>query len=89
MKRSKDPAEFLRPILPHTASVWAVAEPEQHLALSVDDIIAASGGIARPGPTIAEALAQIPRNGMARVLICGSLYLAGEALKLDSDTPPV
>ncbi len=89
MKRSKDPAEFLRPILPHAASVWAVAEPEQHLALSVEDIIVAAGGAARPGPTITEALAQIPRDRVARVLICGSLYLAGEALKRDSDTPPV
>ena len=89
MKRSKDAAEFLRPILPHAASLWAVAEPEQHLALSVDDIVAASGGVAKPGPVIAEALAQLPKDRPARVLICGSLYLAGEALKLDSDTPPV
>ena len=89
MKRSKDAAEFLRPILPHAASLWAVAEPEQHLALAVEDIIAASGGAARPGPDIAGALAQVPRDTVARVLICGSLYLAGEALKLDSDTPPV
>ena len=88
MKRSKDAAEFLRPILPHAASLWAVAEPEQHLALAVEDIIAASGGVAQPGPDIAGALAQLPRSTSARVLICGSLYLAGEALKLDSDTPP-
>jgi dihydrofolate synthase/folylpolyglutamate synthase len=85
MKRSKDAAEFLRPILPHAASLWAVAEPEQHLALPVADIIAASGNVAQPGPSITEALAKLPRNGMARVLICGSLYLAGEALKLDGD----
>jgi len=88
MKRSKDAAEFLRPIVPHAASLWAVAEPEQHLALAVEDIVAASGGVARPGPDIAGALAQLPRKGVARVLICGSLYLAGEALKMDSDTPP-
>ena len=89
MKKSKDAAEFLRPILPQAATVWAVAEPEQHLALPVEDIITASGGLARPGPTITQALAQLPRDGVARVLICGSLYLAGEALKLDSDTSPV
>ncbi len=83
MKQAKDTAEFLRPIIPHAASLWAVAEPGQHLALPVERIIEASGGIARPGPTIAEALAQIPRTGTARVLICGSLYLAGEVLKAD------
>jgi len=88
MKRSKDPTEFLRPILPHASTLWAVAEPEQHLALSVSDIIAASGDIARPGPTVRDALAQLPPGPAARVLICGSLYLAGEVLKLDSDTPP-
>jgi dihydrofolate synthase/folylpolyglutamate synthase len=85
MKRSKDPAEFLRPILPHVTSLWAVAEPEQHLALAVADIIAASGGVARPGPTIVAALRQLPPAPVARVLICGSLYLAGEVLKLDGD----
>ena len=35
-------------------------------------------------PPAAAALAQVPREGgPARVLICGSLYLAGEVLKLD------
>ena len=81
MKQAKDSVEFLRPMLPYAATVWAVAEPEQHLALPVEDIIAASGGIARPGPRIADALHKLPRDGAARVLICGSLYLAGEVLK--------
>jgi dihydrofolate synthase / folylpolyglutamate synthase len=85
MKQAKDSAEFLRPMLPHLASLWAVAEPGQHLALPVEAIVAASGGIARPGPTVAEALQAIPKDGPpARVLICGSLYLAGEVLKLDA-----
>jgi dihydrofolate synthase/folylpolyglutamate synthase len=86
MKQAKDSAEFLRPLLPHTATAWAVAEPGQHLALPVEAIVAASGGVARPGPLIADALAAIPRGtGPARVLICGSLYLAGEVLKLDGE----
>jgi len=85
MKQSKDSSEFLRPMLPHAATLWAVAEPGQHLALHVEAIIAASGNIARPGPTVADALRAIPRtNTPARVLICGSLYLAGEILKLDA-----
>jgi dihydrofolate synthase/folylpolyglutamate synthase len=84
MKQAKDSAEFLRPLLPHAASLWAVAEPGQHLALPVEAIIKASGGVALPGPTIAEALAKLPRTTpAARVLICGSLYLAGEVLKAD------
>ena len=84
MKRAKDSAEFLRPMLPHLTTLWAVAEPGQHLALPVEAIIAASGGVARPGPTVADAIRAIPKDGPpSRVLICGSLYLAGEVLKLD------
>ncbi len=84
MKQSKDAAEFLRPLLPRATSVWAVAEPEQHLALPVEAIIAASGGVARPGPVVVQALRSLPHGaGQPRVLICGSLYLAGEILKQD------
>jgi dihydrofolate synthase/folylpolyglutamate synthase len=85
MKGGKQAPDFLRPILPHAATLWAVAEPGQHLAMPVEAIIAASGGVARPGGTVAEALAAIPKQGgPARVLICGSLYLAGEVLKADA-----
>ena len=83
MKQAKDTAEFLRPMLPHASTVWAVQEPEQHLALPIPAIIAASGGVARPGPTVADALRQLPRGVPSRVLVCGSLYLAGEVLKAD------
>lgn len=81
MKQSKDVAEFIRIIAPHAAALYAVAEPEQHLALPVPQIIEASGGRALPGPDLRGALAQI--TAPTRVLICGSLYLAGEVLKLD------
>jgi dihydrofolate synthase/folylpolyglutamate synthase len=83
MKQSKDTTEFLRPLLPHAAQVFAVQEPGQHLALPVEAIIVASGGVAKSGPTVAEALAHLPQGPPARVLICGSLYLAGEVLKAD------
>jgi dihydrofolate synthase/folylpolyglutamate synthase len=53
--------------------------------MSVDDIVAASGGVAVPGPDVAGALARIGREGPpGRVLICGSLYLAGEVLKAEA-----
>jgi dihydrofolate synthase / folylpolyglutamate synthase len=84
MKQSKDPEAFLAPLLPFAASLWAVAEPGQHLAIPVEGIIAASHGRALPGPTVAAALDALPKqDGPARVLICGSLYLAGEVLKAD------
>ena len=82
MKNSKDVREFLAPLLPRASRVFAVAEPGQHLALPVAEVIAASGGVALPGPDVAGALRQI--TAPTRVLICGSLYLAGEVLKLDA-----
>jgi dihydrofolate synthase/folylpolyglutamate synthase len=85
MKQSKDAGAFLAPLLPHAASVWAVHEPGQHLALPVEAIVEASGGIACVGPDVAGALAGIAGTGQGgRVLICGSLYLAGEVLKADA-----
>jgi dihydrofolate synthase/folylpolyglutamate synthase len=84
MKQSKDAGGFLAPLLPHAASVWAVREPGQHMALPVEAIVAASGGVARVGPDLAGALAGLAELGQGgRVLICGSLYLAGEVLKAD------
>jgi dihydrofolate synthase/folylpolyglutamate synthase len=85
MKDSKDATGFLRPLLPHATTLWAVAEPGQHSALPVEAIIAASGGVARPAPHVADALAAIAREREpGRVLICGTLYLAGEVLKQDA-----
>ncbi len=92
MKQAKDTAEFLRPLLPRASTVWAVAEPGQHLALPIDAIVAASGGVARPGPTTAAVLAHLAQAARqaahqsgppARVLVCGSLYLAGPVLHAD------
>jgi dihydrofolate synthase/folylpolyglutamate synthase len=72
-------------MVPYARTLWAVAEPTQHDARPVEAIIEASGGVARAGPYVADALRAIPRDGSpARVLICGSLYLAGEVLKLDA-----
>ena len=85
MKKGKASGEFLRPLVPFATTLHAVSEPGQHLAMPVEDIVAASGGAARPGPTVAAALAAIGREGPpGRVLICGSLYLAGEVLKADA-----
>ncbi|WP_431304498.1 bifunctional folylpolyglutamate synthase/dihydrofolate synthase [Sediminicoccus sp. BL-A-41-H5] len=84
MKQGKTAAGFMAPILPLATSVRAVSEPGQHLAMPVEDIIAASGGVAKPGPDVRAALRRIQaEEAPGRVLICGSLYLAGEVLKLD------
>jgi dihydrofolate synthase/folylpolyglutamate synthase len=85
MKGGKQAPEFLASVAPHATTLWAVAEPGQHLAMPVEAIVAASGGVAREGGTVEQALRALPKDGPpARVLICGSLYLAGEVLKLDA-----
>jgi dihydrofolate synthase/folylpolyglutamate synthase len=84
LNQNKDGAGYLRPILPMASSVWAIAEPGQHAGMALDQVIAASGGVAKPGPDVRSALAALPHDRRpARVLICGSLYLAGEVLKAD------
>ena len=84
LKESKDASGFLRPLLPLTRTSWAVREPGQHLAMSVESIIEASNGAARPGPDVVSAIDRIVASGATgRILICGSLHLAGEVLKMD------
>jgi dihydrofolate synthase/folylpolyglutamate synthase len=85
MKQSKDSEQFLRPLVPLATKLWAVAEEHQHDALPVEAIVAASNGAARPGPHVVDALHAAAREpGPGRVLICGSLYLAGEVLRQDA-----
>ncbi len=83
MKTGKEADGFLAPLISHAASLWAVAEPDQHQARAPETIVEASGGRARIGPRVADALSAIAREhrGPARVLICGSLYLAGVVLR--------
>jgi dihydrofolate synthase/folylpolyglutamate synthase len=88
MKQTKDASGFLGPILPYADDLWAICEPEQHLALPAQAIVDASGGKAHTGPTLARALSALAANAAtspqpSRVLICGSLYLAGVALRQD------
>lgn len=94
LKDSKDVSGFLRPLVAQAASIQAVAEQQQHLAMPVETILKAAkdvGGHAIAGPTIIEALNRLASTASeqpppARVLICGSLYLAGCALAQDATT---
>ncbi len=87
MKKGKGAAEFLAPIIPHATTLLAIREPGQHLGMEIEEIIAASAGAARIGGTLEDALPQLPHGPSGRVLICGSLYLAGEVLKADGTVP--
>ncbi|WP_027285383.1 bifunctional folylpolyglutamate synthase/dihydrofolate synthase [Rubritepida flocculans] len=88
MKQGKTAAGFLAPLIPLATTLTAIREEGQHLGMGVQDIVAASGGAARPGPDLATALPRIlAQEAPGRILVCGSLYLAGEVLKMDGTFP--
>lgn len=85
MLNTKDVAGFLRPLAPHADSLTAVSIPGEQATLTAEQtsgIAAACGFTERQAGSVAEALAAIAAESpRARVLICGSLYLAGRVLR--------
>lgn len=88
MMSTKDPAEFLRPLARHLAGAVAIPIPEEAQSFAADTLeeAAARLGIVptASAPDAAAALATLrARHGdaPARVLIAGSLYLAGFLLR--------
>jgi dihydrofolate synthase/folylpolyglutamate synthase len=89
MLNTKDAAGFLAPLAPHARSLQAVTIPGEDNPLPAEAIVtaAASVGIAaREANSVEDALRDIvggrEAGGQApgRVLICGSLHLAGIVL---------
>ena len=86
MLTSKDPLAFLRHLTPVVEDLSAVGIPGDHASIAVPDAVdfARQAGLSAEGyDSPAAALAAIiARHGSAarRVLICGSLYLAGTVL---------
>lgn len=87
MLASKEPAEFLAPLAPLVRRLRTVAIPGEDAALPPAAIATAgqSAGIAdaAPAESVAAALDSLRTadgRAPARVLICGSLYLAGAVL---------
>lgn len=91
MLSTRDPHAFLRPLAAETRRLRAVAIPGEQAALPAEEVAGAASDLgidARPARDMREALASIVRAGdtPARVLVCGSLYLAGAALAANADT---
>lgn len=85
MLNSKDAAGFLAPLARHARGLRAVTIPGEQNPLPAREIVAAARSVglaAYAAPTVGAALAAIlaAENGPARVLICGSLHLAGTVL---------
>lgn len=85
MLNTKDVTGYMRPLAPHVMRLHAVSIPGEKNTLPSDatrDAARAAGIEAVTAPSVAQALAEIAATApTARVLICGSLYLAGSVLR--------
>jgi dihydrofolate synthase/folylpolyglutamate synthase len=93
MLSTKDSAGYLRNFAGLARRLIAVPIPRQQKALSADTIAEAARAAGIPAdagadlPTALAAVARLELSPAPRILITGSLYLAGEALALNG-TPP-
>lgn len=91
MMANKDITGFIEPIAPHLASLHAVPVPghDHHPPSDLTQIAAHAGvsevRVAADIPTALRDIASKP--GAELVLIAGSLYLAGDVLKANDQTP--
>ncbi len=85
MQTTKDASGFLRPLARYATAARAVPFPEGHAAYTPDEACAKAADVGldcAPANDIGAALEDLLATQPApmRVLICGSLYLAGEVL---------
>ncbi len=85
MLSTKDVVGYLRPLAAHAETLHAVAIPGEAATLSAEDTAAAASDVgleSHVAASVSEALDDIlSHTPDARVLICGSLYLAGAILR--------
>ncbi len=83
MIESKDPKGFFRALTPRVTAAWCVPVPGEHAAIAADVLTrtARDAGLrARAAASLEAALEAVARRRPGRVLIAGSLYLAGAVL---------
>lgn len=85
MLSTKDVTGYMRPLAAQTRSLHAVSIPGEAATLSASQTAAAARDVgmqAHEAESVADALAKITANDPdARILICGSLYLAGSVMR--------
>ncbi len=85
MLNTKDIAGYLRPLAAHAQTLTAVSIPGEANTLLAEETARIAGTVglrAETADSVADALGRIAdREPGARVLICGSLYLAGNVLR--------
>jgi dihydrofolate synthase / folylpolyglutamate synthase len=92
MLKNKDALGFLKPVSHKIASLYAVPVPghEHHDPKDICWLLQDSLGItlANPVDNVKVALDRLSAKGEpVKVLICGTLYLAGEVLRLNDQLP--
>ena len=85
MLNTKDIGGYLRPLAAQAQSLTAVSIPGEANTLSAETTQAAAAGAGITAATAESVLAAVTKiataNPGARILICGSLYLAGSILR--------
>ena len=85
MLNTKDVRGYMAPLAPHVAHLHAVSIPGEANTLPAEVTCQAAQAVGIPAVvagSVADALAAIAASApSARVLICGSLYLAGSVLR--------
>jgi dihydrofolate synthase/folylpolyglutamate synthase len=85
MLNTKDVAGFMSPLVAHAGKLFAVSIPGERATLSAEATAQAARDVgidAQEASSVQAALERIAaQNPSARVLICGSLYLAGQILR--------
>ncbi len=89
MINTKDSLGFLEAIAPLSVHLYAVPVPEEKASRAPEDIVLEAGQLglsAHAEPDVHSALSTIAETATSpvRVLICGSLYLAGRVLRANS-----
>ena len=90
MLRTKDAAGFLRHLTPHVSQLYAVDVEGEAATLSASETAAAgtNAGLQSQEAASVEAALRQAQTAMpgGRILICGSLYLAGNVLRQNAQT---
>lgn len=85
MLNTKDVSGYMAPLAPHVASLTAISIPDEVNTLSAEETEAAAKSVgieaSTADSTLAALQAIVAQDPQARVLICGSLYLAGHILR--------
>jgi dihydrofolate synthase/folylpolyglutamate synthase len=84
MLNTKDHTSFIRPLVPLAEQVFTITIPDEPNAVpaaTLADTVKTLGGAATSSESFQKALRQASElKPAARILICGSLYLAGHVL---------